>query len=278
MVRCARPVGPAPLVRPGSPPTRLPTFGGLPRGSKRFGYRRGRGPALLTRAGPRHVWTDQRRVAAYGGTVVGYGHRAHGLSVALTIAWQAISVPIGLCDPAATGTRDQACVLSFSASPQPRAAMRVVALAPAGTPLAPAGQPIVGVVPLVDLCPIGRFSRQLRITVETLRFLMGRPQQGGSAVQGIVRRLEICPALTSDIRAGFRRFQGRAGQGGLQPKCLGHQSIGYHFVAAAILSGQFGRARPALRLSTRRGVDHLVWRQSGRRGDGPTARTYTRRR
>lgn len=29
--------------------------------------------------------------------------------------------------------------------------------------------------------------------------------------------------------------------------------IGYHFIAAAILSGQFGRARPALRLCTRRG-------------------------
>jgi len=128
MVRCTRPVGPAPLIRPGSPPTRPRRLAGFRRGSKRFGYRRGRGPALLTRAGPRHVWTDQRRVAEYGGTVVGYGHRAHGLSVALTIAWQAISVPIGLCDPAATGTRDQVCVLSFSASPQPRAAMRVVAL------------------------------------------------------------------------------------------------------------------------------------------------------
>ena len=35
------------------------------------------------------------RVAAYGGTVVGYGYRANGRSVALTIAWQAIRVPLG---------------------------------------------------------------------------------------------------------------------------------------------------------------------------------------
>lgn len=38
---------------------------------------------------------------------------------------------------------------------------------------------------------------------------MGRPQQGGTAVRCTVRRLEICPALASDIRAGFRPVQGQ---------------------------------------------------------------------
>lgn len=52
--------------------------------------------------------------------------------------------------------------------------------------------------------------------------------------------------------------------------------IGYHFIAAAILSGQFGRARPALRLCTRRGwvssnahAATLNRRHNGRAGDAP---------
>ena len=52
--------------------------------------------------------------------------------------------------------------------------------------------------------------------------------------------------------------------------------IGYHFIAAAILSGQFGRARPALRLCTRRGwvspnahAATLNRRHYGRAGDAP---------